>query len=789
MKTILYIFLFATSFVSAQNITTKLVDEENKPLAAISIEIETSAKKNYDLTSDENGIFNFEIEQASSFTIYIKEYGFQEFEQNFQTNKIKSPLTILLKKDESIDLKTVTISGQKPLIKRKIDRLEFNVENTPLQNLSAWDIVKNTPNVLVKNDQLSVRGNTQILVTINDKKTLMTEDQLKQLLENTEGSTVSSVEVITNPPAKYEASGSAIINIKMKQNVLSGYKGQFSTRYHQATYAKGMVGTSQSYNKNKWQLSGSYYFVNGKYMRSNFDVVTYDADKTRWESDMVRKTVAKAQHIYNFSSQYTIDSLSNLQFGLNGYNNPASIGNYKVPTTIYSLDTNEIESYYLTQNHRKEFSNNFNAYLAYDKKFGKNNLTWTNNFSTRHYKESQDVLTQLHFINQPYKENYFLSKAKQDINLYATQLDYALTNDNFGLEAGLKYSFVKNDNDLDFFEKTTNQIDYQPEKSNVFNYKEQIFAAYVSSNFKWKKWEVKAGLRTETTWINIISDNPYSKNNQTKTDFFPTAYLMYSFEKSGQLGLNYGKRIDRPNYNFLNPSKSYYNLFSYFQGDPSIKSTIIHNLSLTYTISDWNFEAYYRYEKNPAMELSIQNPETFETVYHFTNIKNGEAYGFNLSKNYNLKSWWKINLFAMAEYNKNYFFGTDQKTYKNDVVFYNVNLNTQIDLDTEKTFSISAGYVYNSKAIQASFDIGSSQNTYLILNKKLWDKRFEIGLTLNDIFRTDRNTIVTKYANQNQYFKDYRDTQYFILNLKYNFGNQKVKEAKQIEKTAEQNRI
>ena len=789
MKTILYIFLLTTSFVSAQNITTKLVDEENKPLAAISIEIENSAKKNYDLTSDENGIFNFEIEQASSFTIYIKEYGFQEFEQNFQTKEIKSPLTILLKKDESIDLKTVTISGQKPLIKRKIDRLEFNVENTPLQNLSAWDIVKNTPNVLVKNDQLSVRGNTQILVTINDKKTLMTEDQLKQLLENTEGSTVSSVEVITNPPAKYEASGSAIINIKMKQNVLSGYKGQFSTRYHQATYAKGMVGTSQSYNKNKWQLSGSYYFVNGKYMRSNFDVVTYDADKTRWESDMVRKTVAKAQHIYNFASQYTIDSLSNIQFGLNGYNNPASIGNYKVPTTIYSLDTNEIESYYLTQNHRREFSNNFNAYLAYDKKFGKNNLTWTNNFSTRHYKESQDVLTQLHFINQPYKENYFLSKAKQDINLYATQLDYALTNNNFGLEAGLKYSFVKNDNDLDFFEKTTNQIDYQPEKSNVFNYKEQIFAAYVSSNFKWKKWVAKAGLRTETTWINIISDNPYSKNNRTKTDFFPTAYLMYSFEKSGQIGLNYGKRIDRPNYNFLNPSKSYYNLFSYFQGDPSIKSTIIHNLSLTYTISDWNFEAYYRYEKNPAMELSIQNPETFETVYHFTNIKNGEAYGFNLSKNYNLKSWWKINLFAMAEYNKNYFFGTDQKIYKNDVVFYNVNLNTQIDLDTEKTFSISVGYVYNSKAIQASFDIGSSQNTYLILNKKLWDKRFEIGLTLNDIFRTDRNTIVTKYANQNQYFKDYRDTQYFILNLKYNFGNQKVKEAKQIEKTAEQNRI
>lgn len=789
MKIILYIFTLTTSFISAQNITTKLIDDENKPLSAISIEVETSSKKNYDLTSDKNGDFNFEIEQAPSFTIYIKEFGYQEFEQEFKTNEIKLPLTILLKKDETINLKDVVISAQKPLVKRKIDRLEFNVENTPLQNLSAWDIVKNTPNVLLKNDQLSVRGNTQILVTINDKKTLMTQDELKQLLENTDGSTVSSIEVITNPPAKYEASGSAIINIKMKKNVLSGYKGQLSTRYHQATYAKGMLGTSQSYNKDKWQLSGSYYFVNGKYMRKNFDVTTYEEAKTRWESDMTRRTVAKEQHVYNFASQYSIDNLQYLQFGFNGYNNPASIGNYKVPTTIYNIVNNQEESNYLTQNHRREFSNNFNAYLAYDKKFGKHNLTWTNNFSTRYYKENQDVLTQLNFKDKPYEENQFLSVALQKLNLFSTQIDYTYNQENYGLEAGSKYSFVQNNNDLDFYESINNIIEYQPQKSNIFDYKEQIFALYFSGNYKWKKWEAKAGLRTEITWINTISDNPNAKNKRTDTEFFPTLYVMYNFENTGQIGFNYGKRIDRPNYNFLNPSKSYYNLFSYFQGDANAISTIIHNLSLTYTLKDWNFETYYRYEKNPAMEISIQNPETFETVYHFTNIKNGEAFGANLSRNFTLKPWWKLNLFTMVEYNQNYYFGPDQLQYKNDVIFYNVNLSTQIDLDKAKTFNISAGYVYNSEAIQGSFNISSSQNTYLILNKKFWEKKFEIGLTFNDIFRTDRTTISTKYANQNQDFKDYRDTQYFILNLKYNFGNQKVKDTKQAKKTTEQNRI
>lgn len=406
MKIVMTFFLLLPNLIFAQIISGKIIDEQNQPIKNSSIEVEIPSQDPIITESNENGEFNFELHQAQSFIIYIKEFGYQELEKTYQSNSENS-LIITLQKDETINLKDVVVSGQKPLLKRKIDRIEFNIENTPLQNLSAWDIVKNTPNVLLKNDQLSVRGNTQILVTINDKKTLMSQDDLKQLLENTDGATVSSVEVITNPPAKYEASGSAIINIKMKKNVLSGYKGQIATRYHQSIYSKGMLGTTQSYNTEKWQLTGSYYFVNGKYVRKNFDVTTYEKDQTRWESDMIRRTVAKQQHIYNFASQYSIDSLQNFQFGVNGSRNPASIGNYNVPTNIYNTTNNQLESFYKTQNHRREASNNFNTYLVYDKKFGQHNLTWSNNFSHRYYKENQDVLTKLNFKDKPYEENRF----------------------------------------------------------------------------------------------------------------------------------------------------------------------------------------------------------------------------------------------------------------------------------------------------------------------------------------------------------------------------------------------
>ncbi|WP_461790277.1 outer membrane beta-barrel family protein [Pedobacter sp.] len=693
------------------------------------------------------------------------------------------------KKDSAIVLNAVNVNYKKPMLKRKADRLEFNIDQTPLQNLNGWDILKNTPSVVVKNDELSVRGNTQILVTINDKKVMMSQEQLKQLLENTEGSSIQSVEVITNPPAKYEAQGGAVINIKMKQNKLAGYKGRLSGRYHQSIYAKGRVGLMQSLNTEKWQISCDYNFVSGKYVRKNYDVVTFDESQTRWESDMVRKTEAPVQHAYNFASQYNIDSLQNIQFGFDGNFNPSSLGNYLVPTNIYSTISNQVQSNYLTSNYRKQRYGGFNAYFAYDKKFGANNLTWSNNFSSNHHRENQEVGTYFRFINEPERYDRFASNSLQQIKLYASQLDYRFSKDKLTFESGAKYSFVSNQNDLSFFDGNQQNLMFDPNRSNLFKYREQIFAAYLSANYQWDKWEAKMGLRSETTLIRTISNQPFVENKTNSTNLFPTFYLMYNVTKDQQLGFSYGKRIARPNYDFLNPSKSYYNFYSYFQGDANLKATIIHNLSLTYTLKDWNFEVYYSHRVNPSMEISVQNPATFETVYNYTNIEKSNNWGANFSKGVSVSKNWKLNLYAMGEYNDDYFIGVDQNLYKNKNFFYYGNISSQITLDKAKTWDLNLSYVYNSKSIQGSFNITSSQNTNIVLNKKLFAKQFEIGLVVNDIFKTDNSIVSARYANQNQYFTDYRDTQYFMINLKYNFGNQKVKDAKARAKTTEQGRM
>lgn len=785
MKYLIVAVLLLPMFGKAQLVKGRIEDEKQQAIADAMIQLKGSDKIYY---SDGNGAFVLAL-NALPFTIYVNKAGYKPYQNVVAENPVL-PLKIIMKKDSIIELNAVNVNYKKPLLKRKADRLEFNVDHTPLQNLSGWDILKNTPNVVVKNEELTIRGSAQILVTINDKKTLMTQEQLKMFLENTDGKNISSVEVITNPPAKYEAQGGAVLNIKMKQNKLLGYKGTLSSRYHQSIYAKGRLGLAQSFNTDKLQVSGNYDFVSGNYVRKNFDVVIFDHNNTRWESDMVRKSESHQQHLYNFSSQYSMDSLTTFQLGFDGNFNPNLVGNYNVPTNIYNTLSNQLESNYVTLNQRNQRYGNFNAYLVLDKKFGNHNLTLSNNYSNNTHREDQDVSTILRFMNQPEGYRRFANNSKQHIKLYATQLDYRLAKNSFTLEGGLKYSYVNNQNNLRFLsENGGGSLIIDPTKSNLFNYVENIYAAYLSSEYKWKEWEVKLGLRSETTQINTDSDNPVAKNANTRTSIFPTLYVMRQLKEDQQLGFSYGKRINRPNYSFLNPSKSYYNLYAYFQGDANLKSTMFHNLSLTYTLKDWNFEAYYSYIKDPSMEISIQNPETFETKYHYTNISKGEIVGVNLSKSFSITNLWKLNLFTMGEYNEDFFMGVDNQLHKNRVFFYHANISTQITLDKAKTWDLNASYAYNSKSVQGSFTISPSQRTNIVLNKKMFNKRFETGLVLNDLFKTDKNTISTRYANQNQYFKDYRDTQYFMVNLKFHFGNQKVKDAKAAGKTEEQRRM
>ncbi len=789
MYKILFLLCFP-ALISAQQQKAEgvVMNTENGKLSFVKIEVYNSQNALIkELKTDENGKFVLEGIEKQDVKLIVKNQGYSLFEKKLDL-KEPEPLNIILKK-ESHEIEGVVMTKRKPLVKRKVDRLEFNVENSNISSLNAWEILKNTPGVTISNSALSVKGSTGILVTINDKKVMLTGDELKNLLENTQGEEVKSVEVITNPPAKYEASGSAVLNIVLKKNKIEGYRGILSSKYIQTQYAKGVFGISQYYKKNKLSLMGSYYRGLGTYYREGTDYVNYPESQTRWISTMNRKDKNNNQNTLNFNAEYELDSLTNISLNYSGYFSPKSFGVYNVPTLIYNQQ-DIVESNYTTINdHRSRSINNAVSFQIDRKLNKKSSLTWINYFTGNNADKYQNVITYLNFAGQVPKEDNFITKNKADVRLYSTQFDYQWKGDQLELESGAKYSFVKTNSKLDFSDNENGELQYRPEKGSVFDYKEHNFALYSSLAYNIGKWNFKGGLRAEMTDLEGVVSEPYELNKNNYWKFFPTFYVQYTTENKQEFGFSYGKRISRPSYSWLNPAKSYYNLFSYYQGDPKLKATITHNLNITYSWKEWNVDLYYRKEIYPSMEISYQEPSTNSLIYYFTNIEKGEAFGLSLYKNFQVKPWWNIIVSENLEHNENYFKGIDGVIHKNRVWNLASNISTSFTLDKNSDWKMEIGHRYYSPGIQGTFRISESSATYLVVNKKFFNKKLEASLLFNDIFKTSQEKISTKYANQDNYFIDYRDTQSFTFSLKFNFGNQSVKNAKTIKKTAEQERL
>ncbi len=449
-KLILILFILPIYFFGQKKIEILVTNQKNETVSNAKVELYSKADSL--VTSqftDEKGKALFEINQNATVKFVVTDLEYEVFSKSFKENEIKETLHFILKKNEH-EIEEVVLIKQKPIVKRKIDRLEFNVENSNISSLNAWEILKKTPGVNVIDNTIKVKGSSGILVTINDKKVMMSPDELQNLLENTSGDEIKSVEVITNPPAKYEASGSAVLNIVMKKAKLEGYKGTLSGRFIQSKYAKGSVTTSHQYKKDKFSTMLSYSKGAGDYLREGTDLVYYEESGTTWKSIMNRKDSNYNQNTLNFSADYELDSLTNFSLNYIGYFSPKTKGLYDVPTEITNSN-NQVESTYRTLNdHHWRTINNTLSFQA-DRKLNENSsLTWVNYFATNNYKKSEDIQTHLNFINQDPKFSRFVTNNLQDIQLFSTQLDYSWKNDKWQLESGAKYSLVKTNSVLAF---------------------------------------------------------------------------------------------------------------------------------------------------------------------------------------------------------------------------------------------------------------------------------------------------------------------------------------------------
>ncbi|MGN7865934.1 TonB-dependent receptor domain-containing protein [Chryseobacterium sp. 22458] len=776
----IWLLLFFSSMLSAQTLQNFSLTGNIKSDKAEQMEINLLDPDNKLIKTeiaDSNGKFTFNDLKGGNYHLKISRNGAEVYHS--ETISLADNTTL-----PSIDLNVksiegVTITKTKPLIERQDGKMIMNVENSIASTgNSAFEVLEKAPGVSIdNNDNISLRGKGNLLVQIDGKNTPMTGSDLANYLKGMPSSTIEKIEFITNPSSKYDAAGSAIINIKLKKEQRRGTNGSISTSLGMGKYVKNNNSFSINHRNKKINIFGNYSFAyreayNGLVLDRNF----YDNNvfqKTYLQDNYLKfkfnNHIAKAGMDYYMNDKnvlgFSVGFITN-KFGLNGDNSNVTLGSNHLPESTFNtlnISNDQVSNVSVNVNHKytidslgSEISTDFD-YINYSN-------SSLQNFETR----THDIAS-----NQDYLD---IQKGDMNgkINIYSLKSDLTknFSND-WKLESGVKTSFVKTDNDLKFFNATTGILIPDLNKTNHFIYEENINAIYGNVAKKWDKFKVTAGLRLENTNIKgtQITTNQINKRNYTQ--LFPSAVVSYDLTEKSNLEINLSRRITRPSYNQLNPFKLYLDPTTMRSGNPDLNPQTIMNYELTYSLSNKYF-ATLTYSKTSDNITDILKPVVEGgqnvTVQTFENLNSASYFGLNLIAPVKVTKWWDMNNSA------NFYYGS----YTGNVSGTQINNkgNFTFSINSINSFKLGNGFTaeitgnYKAREIYAYLNV--SPIWYLNIGaQKKFKNNSVLKFSFNDIFFTSNIKGQTVYNNYIENFAVKRDTRVATLSYTYNFGSSK----------------
>ena len=776
-KVFFAVLLFVISSLSAQvKIRGKVITNEGNPIAlaeVILISKDSIAVKS-ELT-EKNGIFVLEVEQGF-YKMQIRQ------EKNILFTKIIGLTADLDLGNIAVaninQLEDVTVVAKKKLIERKVDRLIFNVENSiSAAGGDAFETLKITPGVRVREDNVAIIGKSNLIVMIDDKVLTLSGDDLTNFLKSIPSDNIKNIEVITNPPSKYEAAGnSGLVNIILKKAKKNSWNALLGVSYLQRVYSEGSTMGSFNYNKDKLSLSAAINYKNGgQYIQR--DEYAYFADETLETHSPIKVNYAalnaKFDVEYQISSKWTLGGqfMSNSNKPV-GTDSPSTIINDNVTVdTIQSLKSDG-------RTVRYPSIKSFNVYneIKIDS-LGKKiilNIDYFNygNEDTRRFNG-------ISVIEEPYTKQYFagINSNNQDITNLSAKLDVDYPTKFAVLNFGGKISNSKANNDILIFNSglVNDPVIDMFLSQNNFDYTENVQAVYISGVKKLnEKWESQLGLRIEATQTEsfIVSLNHAVKNNYLK--LFPTAYFSYTANDNSKFNLSYSRRIDRPRYSDLNPNIWYTNIFQTMQGNPFLRPAFVDNAELTFTYKKLENKFYFSYEDNMFYPISIPDPGENIVRSTILNYINTLRYGISENYVYDEVNFWTSN----NSIDFNYAISKSSlEVTRPEQKGFNSRVSTSNDfvLNSNKTLLFNLSYWYSFPGIEGIYNNKSTNSFSLAIQYLLLNKDLKLSLKGNDIFKGEvqrgNSTVNTIYQENRYYF----DRQFFQFSASYKFGNKKIR--------------
>ncbi len=673
----------------------------------------------------------------------------------------------------SAEIGEVVVKGERPMIENKIDRKVFYVDkNVIAQSGNATDVLQQVPSVQVDaQGTVSLRGSENVNILINGKPTTIDKTVLLQQIP---ASTIEKIEVITNPSAKYDPEGTGgIINIVLKDGAGTGTNASISV--NASNNDKYNASVNLSYNPGRLTINASYGYRDDKRSTSGWTKRNYFYDNSihNTESNGWRRNqshMARLGFDYNFSQTFSA--------GINGSYNTGKTSDNE--TVNYTDIVNNLSTLWYRTSDESESNSRSELAGYFLKKFDKNGHEWRTDFTYNNENETEKNL----YLNAFATIDSIFGNEKEDNpsknHRYTVQSDYTWPfAEKMKLEAGFKGMFLRSENDRKgwFYDFNTNTYIVDPNRTSVFFYDEDNYAAYSTYSYSGDKLGVMVGLRFEyfTNRFHILNDKEYTN---TFPALFPTMHTSYKLNDNNEITLSYTRRVNRPRGGMINPFADYSDPQNMRVGNPNIKPEYINSYELGYTYKPNKFTiqptVFYRTTENMFTRLAIVDTVNAINIITFQNSKQSSAFGAELSVTYQPVKFWFINA-GISAYQMEL-----NATNLNNTTRSNFGYNGKIMSNTflPGGFALQISAFYRSPFITPQ---GTSDPFYAFnmgIRKDFLRGKLTGTFTFNDIFNTMHFGM--KMSSNQQTGQMYRqfDSQFISVGLTYKIGKQQPQQRK-----------
>lgn len=793
MKGIISIILLSITTLSiAQTnlISGSVNDQQNTPVEFANVLLllsKDSALVKGNIT-DEKGFFSFENIPSNEYIISINQIGMEKYySEKFLINEDHSvkDLGEIVIKNETSTLKEVVITSKTPLFERKPDKTVVNVSSDiAASNSTALDVLTKSPGVMVDKDgNISMRGKSGVMVMIDGKQTFLSAEQLTNMLNAMSADQIEQIELITNPSSKYDAEGTAgIINLKLKKSKMYGTNGSLSLGYSQGNYDRENGSINLNHRTEKLNLFGNYNFnsfttynkiiIERKFVKNGSLDNVFKQDS--WIKEGGSGNALKTGADYFINDNNTLGVIANLGY----YPENRTGTNY---TSIYNSQ-DVFSSAVHTFNKNKLMFGNYSMNLNYESKLDTSGTKL--NIDADYAKFETENNGSFQFLNydsiynQTGNENEIKNDALSLTTIQSIKADLIkpLFNNKWKLETGAKASIVDTDNDLIFYNILNNTEILDTSKSNHFKYSENIFAAYGMMGREWKKLTLQVGLRGEQTIAKGYQETNDSSFTRSYFQLFPTASASFLPSEKHQWGISYSRRIDRPDYNDMNPFRFFLDQYTYQQGNPFLRPQFSNNYEFSYTyMQSLSGVLSYSRTRDNITDVTKQDDITHVTYVTKENLDINDNYSLTLSFPLPVAEWLTSNNSVTAFYNH---FNSELSggTINRGSLNYMINTSNQIKLPKKTTAQVD--FFYNSSMVYAIFHMTPRYGLNLALQKKILNERGKIKISVRNLIRNEYMGADIKYENIDFFFRQKRDNRIFNISFTYTFGKTTVAQSR-----------